>query len=94
MSEVLELMEKLKREIEVGGELNSLPCPKCGLPRSQRSGLHPVQPLRVELASGGGRVKESAVEQGAVPVKCVQPGHTVFKNGAGWYCMTCDKVKI
>ena len=37
MSEMLELMEKLKREIAEGGELKDLPCPFCQKPRSQRS---------------------------------------------------------
>ena len=37
MSEMLELMEKLKREIVEGGELKELPCPFCQKPRSQRS---------------------------------------------------------
>lgn len=37
MAEMLELMMKLKRESEVGGELVDLPCPLCGRPRSQRS---------------------------------------------------------
>ena len=52
MSEVLELMEKLKREIEVGGELKSLPCPKCGLPRSQRSDYVRCSPCGLNWLQG------------------------------------------
>lgn len=37
MSEMQELMEKLKREVTEGGELKELPCPFCQKPRSQRS---------------------------------------------------------
>jgi len=37
MSEIAELIDKLKREAKEGGELKHLPCPMCGLPRSRRS---------------------------------------------------------
>jgi len=34
---MVELIEKIRTEITVGGELKDKPCPLCGLPRCQRS---------------------------------------------------------
>ena len=55
--------------------------------------LHPVPAVRTELASGGGHEPEPSSFEGTVSVKCTKPGHIVFKNGDGWYCMTCNKEK-
>ena len=53
--------------------------------------LRAVQPVRGELAGGRGSDQKPKTEPGAVSIKCVLPGHTCFKNGDGWYCMTCAK---
>ncbi len=52
MPEMGELMEKLKREIEVGGELKDLPCPFCNKPRSQRSDYVRCSPCGLNWLDG------------------------------------------
>lgn len=52
MSEMMELMEKLRREAKEGGELVDLPCPFCQMPRSQRSDYIRCQPCGVNWLAG------------------------------------------
>lgn len=35
--DILRQRDKVRREIQVGGELREYPCPGCGLPRCERS---------------------------------------------------------
>ncbi len=43
--------------------------------------LHPVQPVRGELVSGGGHRPGPTGES--------HKGHRVYKSGEGWYCGDC-----
>lgn len=52
MSEMMELMEKLRKEIREGGELKDLPCPMCQKPRSQRSDYLRCSPCGVNWLQG------------------------------------------
>ena len=61
--EMLELMERLKREIEFGGELESLPCPFCGKPRSQRSDYVRCSPCGVNWLDGENIDKNPTIER-------------------------------
>lgn len=51
--------------------------------------LRKVHAVRSELASGGESQSQPKVEPGTISVECLLPGHTCFKNGDRWFCMTC-----
>ena len=52
MSEIAELIAKLKKEAKDGGELTDLPCPMCGRPRSRRSDYTRCTPCGVNWLDG------------------------------------------
>lgn len=91
MAEMLELMTKLKREVEVGGDLVDLPCPFCGLPRSQRSDYTRCSPCGLNWLPGENLETDPRIErfqavrfpQSGVPSHRASMGSQTASNAAG-----------
>jgi len=56
--EMVEAKEKVQREAREGGELESLPCPMCGRPRSQRSDYVRCTPCAANWLNGEDLTKD------------------------------------
>jgi hypothetical protein len=69
------------------------PCPFCQKAKSKAKRLHPVQPVRSELAGGGGlEPKPEGRAVGEVLSRCpVDPKHLFFRNGAEFWCSGCKR---
>lgn len=60
---MLELMTRLKRESIQGGELTNLPCPLCGLPRSQRSDYVRCTPCAMNWLDGEDLTRDPRIDR-------------------------------
>jgi len=69
-----DLLEKLKRESQVGGELTHLPCPLCGRPRSQRSDYIRCTPCGMNWLDGEDLSRDARLSR--VPPLDIRPSKT------------------
>jgi uncharacterized Zn finger protein (UPF0148 family) len=63
MSDVTGLLEKIKSEVVLGGDLKDMPCPFCGLPRCSRSDYIRCSQCGINWSAGEDPSKDPRIDR-------------------------------